>query len=129
MIDQPGPAPTNYDKLMRANLARVFNERDAGRRIGAIGELYASDAVLWDPEGVAKGHAAISETVTALLAQLPPNVVFSATGPAVGHHEVGRLHWRAGPAGGSAAVTGTDVAHFENGRIRSLYVFLDPAAG
>ncbi|HEV7301305.1 MAG TPA: nuclear transport factor 2 family protein [Tepidisphaeraceae bacterium] len=127
MTDQPGSAPTDYDKLMRANLAHVFNERDAVRRMAAIGELYAADAVLFDPEGVAKGHAAISEAVTALLAQLPPSFVFSATGTAVGHHEVARLHWRSGPAEGPVAVTGTDVAHFENGRIRSLHVFLDPA--
>jgi hypothetical protein len=26
------------------------------------------------------------------------------------------------------AVTGTDVAHIENGRIKLLYVFVDPAA-
>jgi hypothetical protein len=112
---------------MKANLIHVFGERDAGRRIEAIRELYAEDAVLYEPDALASGHDAICEAVTTLLASLPPNFGFSAIGPAVGHHKIGRLKWRSGPPGGHPAVTGTDVAHFENDRIHSLYVFLDPA--
>src|ERR1700690_1733630 len=106
----------------------LSNERDAGRRVVAIRELYAEDAVLYEPDTSAKGHAAISEAVTALLAQLPPNFVFSAAGPAIGHHNLGRLKWRSGPPDGPVAVTGMDLAHFEEGRIHSIYVFLEPAA-
>lgn len=87
---------------------------------------YAEDAVLNEPHASVTGHAAISEAVTALLSSLPPNFVFRAVGPAVGHHNIGRLKWRSGPPDGPVAVTGTDVAHFEKGRIHSLYVFLDP---
>jgi hypothetical protein len=117
----------DYDHLMQANLKRVFGERDAGRRIVAIRELYASEAVLYEPDTSAKGHAAISDAVTALLAHLPPNFIFTAASPAIGHHNIGRLKWRAGPPDGPAAATGMDVAHFEQGRIHSLYVFLEPA--
>lgn len=39
---------------------------------------------------------------------------------------VGRLRWQSEPPNGPVAVTGMDVVHFENGRIHSLYVFLDP---
>jgi hypothetical protein len=119
---------TDYDALMRANLARVFGERDAARRIEAIRELYAADAVLHEPQASATGHAAISEAVSALLASLPPDFVFTAAGPAVGHHGLGRLNWRSGPPGGPVAVTGTDVARVEDGHIRSLHVFLDPVS-
>jgi nuclear transport factor 2 (NTF2) superfamily protein len=38
-------AQIDYDSLMRANLARVFGERDAERRRAAVGDLYAADAV------------------------------------------------------------------------------------
>jgi hypothetical protein len=117
----------DYNRLMQANLTRVFNERDAGRRIVAIRELYAEDAVLYEPDASAKGYAAISEAVTALLGHLPPNFVFSAAGPAIGHHNIGRLRWRSGPPDGPVAVTGMDIAHFEHGRIHSIYVFLEPA--
>jgi hypothetical protein len=118
----------DYDGLMQANLARVFGERDASRRMKAIAELYAGDANLYEPDAAAMGHAAISQAVESLLANLPPNFVFTAIGPAVGHHGMGRLRWQSGPPNGPAAVTGTDVARFEGGRIQSLHVFLDPAA-
>ena len=128
MINQPKSAPINYDGLMQANLARVFGERDAGRRIEAIRELYAEDAVLHEPHASVSGHAAISEAVSALLASLPPDFVFSAAGPAVGHNGLGRLNWHSDPAHDPVVVTGTDVAQIEDSRIRSLHLFLDPAS-
>jgi hypothetical protein len=120
--------PLDYNGLMQANLARVFSERDALRRLKAMAQLYAPDATLYEPDAEAKGHVAISQAVTGLLSSLPPNFAFTTIGPAVGHHGVGRLRWQAGPPNGPVAVTGTDVAHFERGRIHSLYVFLDPVA-
>jgi SnoaL-like domain len=118
----------DYDGLMQANLARVFGERDAARRMNAIAELYADNAILHEPDASATGHAAISRAVDTLLSGLPANFVFTAMGPAVGHHGMGRLRWRSGPPNGPAAVTGTDVARIEGGRIQTLHVFLDPAA-
>jgi hypothetical protein len=37
----------DYDGLMQANLAQVFGERDASRRLKAIAQLYAPDATLY----------------------------------------------------------------------------------
>ncbi len=128
MTNLPGAA-IDYDRLMQANLASVFNERDARKRIWAIGELYAAGAVLHEPpDTAAEGHAAISEAVTQLLASLPPDFAFTATGPALGHHGIGRLRWQAGPPNGRVAVNGMDIAHFRDGRIHSLYVFIEPTA-
>ncbi len=117
----------DYDRLMQANAVRVFSERDPALRLDAIRELYASDAVVTEPEVVSKGVAAISDAVTELLSKLPPTFVFTPIGAAIGHHGVGRLLWKAGPPNGPTAVTGTDIAHFKDGRIQALYVFLDPA--
>ena len=128
MSHQP-EAAIDYDGQMRANLANVFNERDAGKRIRAIGGLYADSAALYEPpDTAAEGHAAISEAVTRLLASLPPDFVFTATGPALGHHGIGRLRWQAGPPNGPVAVNGMDIARFQGGRIRSLHVFIEPTA-
>ena len=118
----------DYDGLMQANAVRVFSERDPARRLDAIRELYTADAILTEPEGVSKGEAAISDAVAALLSKLPPAFAFTSIAAAIGHHGVGRLLWRAGPPNGPPAVTGMDVAHFKDGRIQALYVFLDPAA-
>lgn len=128
MSNPPGP-PIDYDRLMQANLASVFDERDARRRIGAIAQLYVGDAVLYEPPDTAvEGHAAISEAVTRLLASLPPDFTFTGTGPALGHHGIARLRWQAGPPNGPVAINGMDVAHFRDGRIHSLYVFIEPTA-
>ena len=118
----------DYDRFMRANAVRVFSERDPVRRLDAIRELYNVDAVLTEPEEVSKGHAAISDAVTALLSKLPPTFAFVPVGVAIGHHGVGRLLWKAGPPNGSTVFTGMDIAHFKDGRIQVLYVFLDPGA-
>jgi hypothetical protein len=117
----------DFDALMQANLVHVFNEREADRRRAALRELYTEDATLYDPETVATGREAISAAIDSLLASLPPDFVFTPAGHAVGHNCVARLFWRAGPPDGAVAVTGTDVAHIEDGRIKSLYVFVDPA--
>jgi predicted SnoaL-like aldol condensation-catalyzing enzyme len=116
----------DYDAMMQANLTRVFGEPDVERRLAAIRELYADDAVLNEPHASVRGHLAICDAVTALLAGLPPEFAFTASGPAIGHHGIGRLRWRSGRRDHPAAVTGMDVAHFRNGRIHSLTVFLDP---
>lgn len=115
-----------YDELMRANLTRVFGERDPQRRDDAIRELYSEDAVLNEPHARSVGHAEICDAVRHLLKSLPPDFVLHTVGPAVGHHGAGRLQWRSGPPTGPVVVTGTDVALFKNGRIQELYVFLDP---
>ena len=112
---------------MQANLARVFGERDATRRREAITGLYVVDAPqLYEPDTSATGRAAINQAVEALLSSQPPDFVFTAIGPAVGHHGVARLRWQVGPPSGPVAVTGTDVARIEDGRIQTLHVFLDP---
>ena len=56
-----------------------------------------------------------------LLLSLLPDFVFSAIGRAVGHN--GALFWRAGPV----VITGRDVAHIENRRIKLLCVFVERA--
>ncbi len=126
MTDRP-PLSVNFDALMQAHLARVFNERDGGRRLEALKELYTNDSTLFEPHAAVTGYAAISGAVDALQASLPPEFVFTAAGIAVGHNGLARLHWRVGPPNGPVAVTGTDVAQVENGRIKALYVFVDPA--
>ena len=87
----------DYDTLMRANLTQVFGQRDPARRLAAIRELYADDAILYEFEQAARGHEAISRAVGDLLDHLPPDFAFIAIRPAIGHHGVGRLPWRLAP--------------------------------
>lgn len=115
----------DHETKMHANLDRVFGERDAGRRLQAIREIYAEAADLHEPHASATGHAAINNAVTELLSQIPPNFTFSAIRPALALHNIARLQWRLSGPDGTVAATGTDIARFEDGMIRALYVFID----
>ncbi|WP_200963936.1 nuclear transport factor 2 family protein [Acidovorax sp. Root219] len=117
----------NYEDLMQANLVRVFSESDAQRRLAAIKDIYAADAVLHEPHGSVTGPEAINLAVSSLLKNLPAHFRFAASGPAVGHHGVARLRWQGVQPDGITTVTGTDVAQFQHGKIKTLFVFLDPS--
>lgn len=118
------PAP-GYDRLMRANLERVFNERDPQRREKAIEEIYVADPLMFEPDATVSGRAAIAAVAGALLEKFGPTFRFVPTGLAVGHHGLGILRWRAGPGDGPVAVTGADVAEIVEGRIARLWVLLN----
>jgi hypothetical protein len=118
---------TTASTLLQANLKRVFNERDAGRRGQAIQELYAADATLYEQEGKYSGTEAIARAVTQLLGALPPTLIFSMAAPAMQNHDMGKLLWRGHLPDGTTVVTGTDIAQVKEGRIRSLHVFVDAA--
>jgi hypothetical protein len=118
----------DYDRLLRDNLERVFNERDAARRDAAIAELFVADPVMYEPTGVLQGRSNISDVAGKLLAQFGPDFSFVPDGPAVGHHGLAVLRWHAGPKDGPIAVTGADAAEIEAGRIVRLWVLLNPPA-
>ena len=116
----------NYDSLLRSNLERVFNQRDATKRLLAVRELYTADPIMYEPTNRVSGGAAISEVAGKLLEQFGPDFVFVPQGLAVGHHGVGCLRWHAGPKGGAITVTGTDAAEIVDGKIARLWVLIDP---
>ncbi|WP_029354748.1 nuclear transport factor 2 family protein [Bosea sp. 117] len=119
---------TDHDRLLRANLMRVFNERDAARRDAAIAELFVADPLMYEPDNVVEGRAAISAVAGHLLEQFGPRFRFTPVGTAVGHHGLAVLRWEAGPEGGPVTVTGWDAAHILDGRIARLWVLLGPPA-
>lgn len=118
----------DFDSLLRANLARIFNERDADRRAAALDDLYVVEPVLYEPDRVVAGRAAISAVAGALLERFGADFRFEPVGPATGHHGLAVLRWQAGPQGGPVTITGSDVAELVEGRIARLWVLLDPAA-
>ena len=124
-----GPTEPDYDGLLRANLERVFNERDAAKRAAALADLFVDEPVMYEPTDVVRGREAISAVAGKLLEQFGPTFRFSPVGAAVGHHGLGSLRWQAGPDDGPVAVTGADVAEVVGGRIARLWVLLNPPEG
>ncbi|MBR0704675.1 nuclear transport factor 2 family protein [Bradyrhizobium diazoefficiens] len=116
----------DFDQLLRANLERVFNERDDEQRRTSIAELYVEKPVMYEPTNIVSGRSEISRVAGELLKQFGPTFRFVPDGVAVGHHGLARLAWHAGPDQGPIAVTGADVAEFEGGKISRLWVLLNP---
>jgi hypothetical protein len=112
-------------QMMEDNLNKVWNERDPGNRSKAIEKIYTAEANLYHVGDQVKGHDAINTSVTNTQKSLPPDFVFTKLKPVIINNSIGRLIWGAGPKGQPPAATGMDIAHFENGKIKSLYVFLD----
>lgn len=115
----------DFDQLLRSNLERVFNERDDDKRRAAIAELFVEEPIMYEPTNIVRGREDISRVAGDLLKQFGPTFRFVPDGAAVGHHGLGHLAWHAGPEHGPVAVTGTDVAEIESGKISRLWVLLN----
>ena len=116
---------TNIELLLERNLLEVFNGTDVAKRRKAIGQLWAESCVFIDPDGIHRGMQAIEETVSRLLTQFP-GYQFAIDRPAQGQHGVGRLRWSYGPAEDPRRITGEDIGVIENGKLVTLYAFIDP---
>jgi hypothetical protein len=112
-------------QLMKDNLDQVWNERDPVARLKAIKRIYSDTAILYHIGDQVTGLEQINNSVTAVQQSLPAGFRFTLLKPVLVNHSIGRAIWGAGPKGQPAASTGMDIAHFENGRIKSLYVFLE----
>ena len=110
--------------LLERNLLEVFNNEDATQRRQVIAELWAEHCVFVDPDGVHRGRQKVDEAVSGLLARFP-GYRFAVDKPAQGQHGVGRMSWVYGPPEDPRRITGQDVGAIENGRLATLYAFID----
>ncbi|QNL48833.1 nuclear transport factor 2 family protein [Olivibacter sp. SDN3] len=111
--------------LMEENLIQVWSENNSSNRIKAIEKIYTSDSNLYHVGHQTTGHEAINESVNNILANMHAAFTFFKLKPVVINNNMGRLIWGMGPNIESLVATGMDIAVFEDGKIKSLYVFLD----
>ena len=112
-------------ELLYRNLQEVFGEGDAARRRTAIEEFYTDDCVLYVPDGVLVGHAALDKFAGELRAT-HPHFVYTPHGQAQALHNGGILAWGSGPKGEPPEYSGLDVVIVRASQIAELYVFLNP---
>jgi hypothetical protein len=110
---------------MEKNLLQVWNERDATKRQAIIEGIYQKDSTFYEGHSGTSGHDAINRKIGETLNALPRDFAFRILKPVSVNNDLGRLNWGVGPADGPTARTGMDIALFKDGRIQSLYVFLD----
>ena len=112
-------------QIMEDNLQQVWSERDDSRRLEAIKNIYAAGAGLYHVGHKVEGHEAINASAGGVIRSMPANFVFTTLKPVIINNSIGRLIWGVGPEGQPTVASGMDIAHFEKGKIKSLYVFLD----
>lgn len=110
--------------LLERMIRDVFNEPDAERRAGVIGELFSEDVVFTDPDRTVHGRDELTGVVTGLLAE-GPGLVFTHAGPFRGTGDLGMQAWSLGPPGGKPVAGGLDVALVADDRISRLWTILD----
>jgi hypothetical protein len=115
-----------FDAILKANIARVFNEHDRDARDRALVDLWHEDAEMIEADEIFRGRAEISDAVGRLLDRLPQGTRFEAAANAMVNHDTALRHWKAGLPGNDATVMGNDLAHFREKKILRLYVYLEP---
>ncbi|MGA4840672.1 nuclear transport factor 2 family protein [Streptomyces sp. G45] len=109
-----------------ARYFEAWNAADPESVRKAVAAAWAEDGSYTDPLADVTGHEAIAAVIAGAHAQFP-GFAFRQTGEVDGHHGIARFTWElVSGADGSAPVAGFDVIELaEDGRIRSVYGFLD----
>ena len=102
----------------------ALNEPDKGRRTLMIAEVYAEALQFIDPLLEFTGRAHLNGFVKELHQQ-NPGYVFRMIPPIEAHHNLARMNWQFGPEENPTAIAGQDIAVLANGRIQTLYIFVD----
>ena len=110
---------------MVQHLNEIWNQRDETLRLEAIEKVYAKDIDLFEVGEKFSGYEEVNHKVSNTLNSLLPIFSITQLKPIVINNNVGKLDWGVGSAGAPPVATGTDIVIFENGKIKSLYVFLN----
>ncbi len=121
-------ATHRIDQLIQEYL-QAFNETNASRRAALIREVFTDDCSYIDPTAAVEGPKGVDGFIAAVQSHYP-GVVFQLAGRIDSHHDQARFTWHAGPSGAAVPVAiGFDVVVLAEGKIRSVYGFLDKAPG
>lgn len=104
----------------------AFNETDAARRRELLAGLYTSDSTYTDPHVDLRGPSEIDGFIAETQERFP-GFKFQLAGDVDAHHDQARFHWKAGTPEQPDQYAGFDVVVTDDGRIRSVYGFMDAA--
>jgi len=106
------------------NLHDVFGEIDPVRRRKAIDEIFHEDAVFHEPNGTYRGRDEI-DRIAGVIKATHPDFRYRPLSPPEVMGDGGRVRWLSGSPGKPPAYAGTDFIVAWNGRIASVYLFVD----
>lgn len=102
----------------------IWSERNAEKRSSAMTQVYSPDVEIVDPFFVIHGQSKLNDFINDLQGKYP-GFAFGISRPIDSHNNVARLFWQFGPESNPNEITGQDIFVIENGKIKSLYVFID----
>jgi SnoaL-like domain len=110
------------------NYIAMWNETTPEDRRAIIADTFADDARYLDPLQSGDGPAGIDAMVAAAQKQFPGHRFELSAGPDA-HHDRVRFAWRLVGDGGAPVASGVDFATVaDDGRLRDVTGFLEPAA-
>ncbi|HEX3977793.1 MAG TPA: nuclear transport factor 2 family protein [Solirubrobacteraceae bacterium] len=110
------------------NYIAMWNETDAGRRHDLVAETVTDDADYLDPVMEGAGIDGITTMIGAAQSQFPGHRFALVAGPEA-HHDRVRFTWSLAADGGAPVAIGVDFVNLaDDGRMRSITGFLEPAA-
>ncbi len=106
----------------------MWNETDPQRRRELVAQTVTEDASYLDPLMAGEGIDGISDMIAGAQQQFPGHRFALLAGPDT-HHDRVRFSWSLAAYDGDSAAIGTDfVTVAEDGRMRAITGFLEPAA-
>ena len=116
------------NKVKIAALAKkhldIWTEKNVEKRNESIKQVYAEDVEIVDPFFVINGQSNLNNFIEELQKK-HPGFDFSLLQPIESHNNVARLFWQFGTVSKPDEITGEDIFIIKNGRIKSLYIFID----
>lgn len=122
------PYSKTFLQAFAAKQVAIWNETDSVARLPKLREIYQNNVSFFDPEMPVQGINNLNQRITALQRQ-NKNFKFSLVKIDNSNNMV-RYYWNYGPAQQPNLISGLDLIILENGKIRTLNVFIDklPAA-
>lgn len=103
----------------------LWNETDSKARAEGIAEVFTNDVTYTDPLADVNGQAGIDAVIAGAQGQFP-GFTFKLLSAVDNHHQIARFSWELIPPNSvESVVIGSDVAVFDDAKIRSVYGFLD----
>lgn len=116
------PSKADLKRMVELQIL-IWDNTDPKTRFAQLTELYADDILFFDEAAVIKGLVDLNERITKLQEQ---NKGFKFSFIKIDNsNNVVRYYWNYGPKSNPKLIQGMDLMIVENGKVRSLHVFLD----
>lgn len=112
--------------LLQDSLLLIWNNRNSAERLALMEKIYATDIMFFEGDTSEPfiGFEAIDDLIQKLQQDWSSDFEFTLTEVPKSNHNVQYINWQLGIPGQQPVAKGADVALTEQGKIKSLYLFL-----